>query len=80
MLGHRRAGDNVGLLLRGVDKDSIKARETRCSQKATGASPRTRCSKAEVYVLKKEGGWSFYAVRQVSSAVLPAHARRDGRD
>ena len=47
------AGDNVGLLLRGVDKDEIK--RGMVLAKPGSITPHTKF-KAEVYVLKKEEG------------------------
>ncbi|MDD7438294.1 MAG: elongation factor Tu [Bacteroidales bacterium] len=47
------AGDNVGLLLRGIDKDEIKRGMVLC--KPGSVKPHSRF-KAEVYVLKKEEG------------------------
>jgi len=47
------AGDNVGLLLRGIDKDQIKRGMVIC--KPNSITPHTKF-KAEVYILKKEEG------------------------
>ncbi|MCH7732574.1 MAG: elongation factor Tu, partial [Candidatus Marinimicrobia bacterium] len=52
-LDEGRAGDNAGLLLRGVDKDALKRGQV---ISAPGSiTPHTKF-KAEVYVLKKEEG------------------------
>ncbi len=53
ILDRGEAGDNVGLLLRGVDKDSIK--RGMVIAKPGSITPHTKF-KAEVYVLKKEEG------------------------
>jgi elongation factor Tu len=53
LLDSGEAGDNVGLLLRGVDKDSI--RRGMVIAKPGSITPHTEF-KAEVYVLKKEEG------------------------
>ncbi|PVX50925.1 translation elongation factor 1A (EF-1A/EF-Tu) [Balneicella halophila] len=53
ILDEGQAGDNVGLLLRGVDKDKIKRGMVICHPKTI--TPHTKV-KAEVYVLKKEEG------------------------
>ena len=53
ILDDGQAGDNVGLLLRGVDKKEIKRGQILC--KPGKITPHTRV-KAEVYVLKKEEG------------------------
>ncbi len=53
ILDDGQAGDNVGLLLRGVDKDKIKRGMVIC--KPDSVTPHKKF-KAEVYVLKKEEG------------------------
>jgi elongation factor Tu len=53
ILDDGQAGDNVGLLLRGVDKDKIK--RGMVIAKPDSITPHTKF-KAEVYVLKKEEG------------------------
>ena len=53
ILNDGQAGDNVGLLLRGVDKDSIK--RGMILAKPNSVTPHTKF-KAEVYILKKEEG------------------------
>jgi len=53
ILDDGQAGDNVGLLLRGVDKDKIK--RGMVIAKPESINPHTKF-KAEVYVLKKEEG------------------------
>jgi len=53
ILDRGEAGDNVGLLLRGVDKDEIKRGQV--IAKPGTIKPHTKF-KAEVYVLKKEEG------------------------
>jgi len=53
ILDDGQAGDNVGLLLRGVDKEKIKRGMVIC--KPNAVTPHTKF-KAEVYVLKKEEG------------------------
>ena len=53
ILDEGQAGDNVGLLLRGVDKESIK--RGMVIVKPDSVTPHTKF-KAEVYVLKKEEG------------------------
>ncbi len=75
LLDQGQAGDNVGCLLRGVDKEEIergqvlaKPGSITCHTKFLG----------EVYVLKKEEGWPSHAVlHQLPPAVLHPH---DGRD
>ena len=53
ILDRGEAGDNVGLLLRGVDKNEIKRGQVLA--KPGSITPHTKF-KAEVYVLKKEEG------------------------
>jgi elongation factor Tu len=53
ILDRGEAGDNVGLLLRGVDKKEIK--RGMVIAKPGSITPHTKF-KAEVYVLKKEEG------------------------
>ncbi len=53
LLDEGQAGDNVGLLLRGTDKDEVERGQVIA---ATGTiTPHTKC-KAETYILKKEEG------------------------
>jgi elongation factor Tu len=52
-LDQGEAGDNVGLLLRGIDKDQVERGQVICAPGTI--TPHTRF-KAEVYVLKKEEG------------------------
>ncbi len=53
ILDEGQAGDNVGLLLRGIDKNDIKRGMVICHPKTV--TPHTKV-KAEVYILKKEEG------------------------
>jgi elongation factor Tu len=53
LLDSGQAGDNVGLLLRGIDKDWLR-RGMVCA-KPGSVTPHTKF-KAEVYILKKEEG------------------------
>ena len=53
ILDRGEAGDNVGLLLRGIDKDQIKRGMVIC--KPGSVKPHAKF-KAEVYILKKEEG------------------------
>ena len=53
ILDRGEAGDNVGLLLRGIDKDQIRRGMVVC--KPGSVTPHTEF-KAEVYILKKEEG------------------------
>ncbi|MFT3739868.1 MAG: elongation factor Tu [Breznakibacter sp.] len=53
ILDEGQAGDNVGLLLRGIDKTDVKRGMVLC--KSGSIKPHTKF-KAEIYVLKKEEG------------------------
>jgi elongation factor Tu len=53
MLDQGQAGDNVGVLLRGVDKDAIERGQVLAAPKSI--TPHTE-AKAEIYVLSKEEG------------------------
>jgi elongation factor Tu len=53
LLDEGMAGDNVGLLLRGIEKDEVERGQVVC--KPGSITPHTKF-KAEVYVLKKEEG------------------------
>ncbi len=53
LLDYGEAGDNVGLLLRGVDKEELE--RGMCVTKPGSITPHTKF-KSEVYVLKKEEG------------------------
>ncbi len=53
MLDHGQAGDNVGVLLRGVEKDGIERGQVIAAPKSI--TPHTK-AKAEIYVLSKEEG------------------------
>ena len=53
MLDRGMAGDNVGLLLRGIEKDSVERGQVLA--KPGSITPHTK-GKAEIYVLSKEEG------------------------
>ena len=53
ILDHAEAGDNVGVLLRGIEKDDVERGQVLC---APGAIKPYKKFSAEVYVLKKEEG------------------------
>jgi elongation factor Tu len=53
MLDHGQAGDNVGVLLRGVDKDSIERGQVIAAPKSITPHKKAR---AEIYVLSKDEG------------------------
>src|SRR5262249_10284225 len=53
LLDEGRAGDNVGLLLRGVEKDEVERGQV---NRKRGCVPRNKALKGEVDVLRKEEG------------------------
>jgi elongation factor Tu len=53
LLDEGQAGDNVGILLRGIERDQLERGQVLC--KSASIKPHTEF-KAEVYVLKKEEG------------------------
>jgi elongation factor Tu len=78
ILDYGEAGDNVGLLLRGVEKKDIKRGMVIC--KPGSVKPHTKF-KAEVYILKKRRRWPSHAIpEQIPSTVLFPHYRRNRRD
>jgi elongation factor Tu len=77
LLDEGLAGDNVGLLLRGTEKEDVERGQVVC--KPGSITPHTKF-KAEAYVLTKEEGGAAHAVfHRVSSAVLLPDHGRDGR-
>ena len=74
-LDEAQAGDNIGALLRGVNRDQIvrgqvlaKPGTVTCHHKFT----------AQVYVLTKDEGWTSYSIlQQLSSTVLLQNNRRN---
>ena len=76
-LDYGTAGDNVGLLLRGIKKDEVERGQV--VAKPGSITPHTKF-KAEVYVLtKEEGGRHTPFFYRLPAAVLPAHHRRHRR-
>ncbi len=53
LLDQGEAGDNIGVLLRGVDKEEVERGQVLCA--AGSITPHKKC-KAEVYILTKEEG------------------------
>ena len=76
LLDEGQAGDNVGALLRGVDKDEVERGQVLAK---TGSITPHKKFKAEVYVSGEGGGGAAHAVFQrVSAAVLLSDDGRDG--
>jgi len=61
LLDYAEAGDNIGVLLRGIDRDSVQRGQVLA--KPGTINPHTKFG-AEVYVLKKEGHGDGHARRQ----------------
>ena len=66
ILDEGQAGDNVGLLLRGIDKDEIK--RGMVLAKPGSVKPHDKF-KAEVYILKKEEG-GRHTPQQIQTSIL----------
>ena len=76
LLDQAQAGDNAGILLRGIDKEAIERGMVIAKPGSVTPHAEFEC---EVYVLSKEGGWSSHAVLQgVPPAVLLPDDGRDG--
>ena len=68
ILDRGEAGDNVGILLRGIEKTDIKRGMVIC---APGSVKPHDKFEAEVYILKERRRWSSYSFpQQISSSVL----------
>ena len=77
LLDYAEAGDNVGTLLRGIDKKEIERGQVLA--KPGSIKPHTKFS-GQVYVLSKdEGGRHTPLLQQLSSSVLLPYHRRDRR-
>ena len=77
LLDEGQAGDNVGCLLRGIERDEIERGQVLA--KPGSIKPHTKFT-AQVYVLtKEEGGRHTPFYNGYRPAVLPAHDRRDRR-
>jgi elongation factor Tu len=74
LLDEGRAGDNVGCLIRGIEREEIERGQVLA--KAGSIKPHTKFS-AQVYVLTKEEAYPL--LQRLPSAVLPAHHGRDRR-
>jgi len=77
LLDQGQAGDNVGLLLRGIDKDDVERGQVLA--KPGSITPHTKF-KGSVYVLSKEEGGRHTRFQGLPAAVLLPHDGRDGRD
>ena len=77
LLDEGQAGDNIGALLRGIDKDAVERGQVMA--KPGSITPHTKF-KGEVYVLtKEEGGRHTPFFNGLPAAVLHPHDGRDGR-
>ena len=77
LLDQGQAGDNVGCLLRGIDKDDVERGQVLAKP---GSVTPHRIFDGEVYVLKKEeGGRHKPFFDKLPAAVLHADHGRDGR-
>ena len=77
LLDQGQAGDNVGLLLRGVKREDVERGQVVVKP---GSVTRTPTSRSSVYILSKDEGWPSHAVlQQPASPVLLPDDGRDGR-
>ena len=67
------AGDNVGLLLRGIERDGIERGQVDLQARIGQAA---HPPEAEAYILTKEEGKVHAVLRQLPAAVLLPHHRR----
>ena len=75
LLDRGEAGDNIGALLRGIDREAVERGQVLCKP---GSVTRTPSSKAEAYILtKEEGGRHTPFFAQLSASVLLPYNRRD---
>ena len=76
LLDRGEAGDNIGALIRGIDRNDVERGQVLC--KPGSVTPHTKF-KAEAYILTKDEGGAPHAVlHQLPAAVLLPHDRRDG--
>ena len=74
ILDYAEAGDNIGALLRGVQRTDIERGQVLC--KPGSIKPHTKF-RGQVYVLKQVRGWPSYSLlQQLSSSVLLQNYRR----
>ena len=59
LLDRGEAGDNVGVLLRGIDREGVERGQILA--KPGSVKPHTKFE-AEAYILTKDGGWSSHTV------------------
>ena len=77
LLDEGEAGDNVGCLLRGIDKEAVERGQVLCKP---GSIKPHKKFKAEAYILTKdEGGRHTPFFNELPAAVLLPHDGRDGR-
>ena len=75
LLDQGQAGDNIGALLRGIEREGIERGQVLA--KPGSVTPHTNFT-AEAYILTKdEGGRHTPVLHQLSSAILFPHHRRD---
>ena len=77
LLDQGKAGDNVGLLLRGIKREDVERGQVVIKPGTT--TPHTEFE-AQVYILSQGRGWPAHAVlQQLPPAVLLPHHGRDRR-
>ena len=72
LLDEGRAGENVGILLRGTKREDVERGQVLAKPGTIKPHTKFEC---EVYVLSKEEGWSSHPVLQglPSAVLLPYH-------
>ena len=76
-LDEGQAGDNVGLLLRGVEKDDVERGQV--IAKPGSITPHTEFE-AEVYILNKRRGWKTHTILyRIQATILYSNNRRNWR-
>ena len=75
LLDEGRAGDNVGLLLRGIDKNDVERGQVIAKP---GPICRTRSSRASLCAVERRRRTSYTVLQGLSAAVLLPHHGRNG--
>ncbi len=68
LLDEAQAGDNIGALLRGVQRDEIQRGQVLCKPGSVTATPQVYCSGLRT---NKRRGWTSYSIlQQLQTTVL----------
>ena len=77
LLDQGQAGDNVGCLLRGIDKEQVERGQVLATPGSVNTHTQFEC---EVYILSKDEGGRHKPFFELHPSVLHPHAGRDGQD